>query len=277
MSSAGAVDKAEAYYDSADADAFYSSVWGGTDIHIGLYQEPREDIAAASRRTVAAMADLLGGVGAGSRVLDLGAGYGGAGRYLAERFGADVTCLNLSSVQNAENVRQNEAAGLSDRVHVVHGNFEQVPEPDGRFDAVWSQDAFLHSGRREQVLDEVARLTKPGAEVVFTDPMQTATANPAALAPILARIHLASLGSPEFYEHGLTARGFTFVKFEDHTPQMARHYARVAEVVRENYHQMQGRCSTQYLDAMLTGLEHWVRGAEQGDLCWGIFLFRKES
>lgn len=275
MQSEGAVDKAEAYYDSDDADAFYSTVWGGTDIHIGLYQSETEDIASASRRTVGAMADKLTVIDAGSQVLDLGAGYGGAARYLAERFGCHVTCLNLSTVQNAENQRQNAEAGLDDKVRVLHGNFEQVPEPDASADVIWSQDAFLHSGQRERVLDEVARLTRPGGEVVFTDPMQTANADPAGLAPILARIHLASLGSPEFYEAGLAARGFSLVEFEDHTAQMARHYTRVAEVVRSNYDAMVGRCSTDYLDAMLKGLAHWVEGAERGNLCWGIFLFRK--
>ena len=30
-----AVQRAEAYYDSVDADAFYRRIWGGEDIHIG--------------------------------------------------------------------------------------------------------------------------------------------------------------------------------------------------------------------------------------------------
>ena len=55
-----AVERAEAYYDSAEADAFYKTIWGGQDIHIGLYQGDDEPIADASRRTVEAMAQRLG-------------------------------------------------------------------------------------------------------------------------------------------------------------------------------------------------------------------------
>ena len=43
-----AVQKAEEYYDSSEADAFYKNVWGGEDIHIGIYETPDEDIARAS-------------------------------------------------------------------------------------------------------------------------------------------------------------------------------------------------------------------------------------
>ena len=29
---------AATYYDSSDADRFYAEIWGGEDIHIGLYE-----------------------------------------------------------------------------------------------------------------------------------------------------------------------------------------------------------------------------------------------
>ena len=39
---------AQEYYNSDDADNFYYRVWGGEDIHIGIYESAGEDIAAAS-------------------------------------------------------------------------------------------------------------------------------------------------------------------------------------------------------------------------------------
>ena len=41
------VETARSYYNSDDADNFYFHVWGGTDIHIGLYEIPGESIAVA--------------------------------------------------------------------------------------------------------------------------------------------------------------------------------------------------------------------------------------
>jgi cyclopropane fatty-acyl-phospholipid synthase-like methyltransferase len=76
-----AVDLAEAYYDSDDADAFYREIWGGEDIHIGLYDPPDLDIATASHATVVKLAGMIDGLNEATRVLDIGAGYGGAARW----------------------------------------------------------------------------------------------------------------------------------------------------------------------------------------------------
>src|SRR5690606_14939690 len=103
MTDASVVDTTERYYDSQDADEFYFHIWGGEDIHVGIYETPTQPVREASRHTVEAMAAELGELGAAQRVLDVGAGYGGAGRYLAQRFGCHVTCLNLSETQNRRN------------------------------------------------------------------------------------------------------------------------------------------------------------------------------
>ena len=62
-SSTAATEVARDYYNSDDADNFYYEIWGGEDIHIGLYREPGEPIALASTRTVATMASQLGMLG----------------------------------------------------------------------------------------------------------------------------------------------------------------------------------------------------------------------
>ena len=271
---ASAVDRAEAYYDSPDADTFYNLIWGGEDIHVGCYESPEEPIADASERTVARMAERLT-LSAGSRVLDLGAGYGGAARFLARTTGCHVTCVNLSEVQNERNRQLNGEQGLSDRVDVVHGDFEKLPQADGAFDVLWSQDAFLHSGDRPRVLDEIARVSAARSELVFTDPMQADDCPDGVLQPILDRLQLQSLGSPGFYRRELAARGFEESRFEDLTHQMATHYASVARVLRERYDELSRHVSRTYMDNMLRGLSHWVEGARAGHLAWGIFHFTR--
>ena len=75
------------------------------------------------------MADLVeGALGKNSRAIDLGSGFGGAARYLAKRFGCQVTCLNISEVENERNRKANAAAGLDKLIDVKHGTFEEIPE-----------------------------------------------------------------------------------------------------------------------------------------------------
>ena len=270
-----AVERAKEYYDSAESDSFYKTIWGGEDIHIGLYRSESETIADASRRTVQEMAKRIQGCGPNTRIMDLGAGYGGSARYLAKTFGCKVTCLNLSETQNTRNYELTAQAGLDDLVSVVHGDFENIPDTDDSYDVVWSQDAILHSGRRERVLDEVARILAPHGQLVFTDPMQSDYCPDGVLQPILDRIQLSTLGSFRFYREKLAARGFQEESIEDLTDQLRNHYFRVGQALRKNYDQAVELSGKTYVNNMLKGLQHWVDGADKGYLAWGIMDFRK--
>ncbi|GGC23931.1 hypothetical protein GCM10011371_09490 [Novosphingobium marinum] len=274
MSEAGeGVAVARDYYDSEEADSFYSAIWGGEDIHIGLY-DTTDDIRQASRLTVDHMAGKLGDL-SGKRVIDLGAGYGGAARVLAREHGANVTCLNLSTVENDRNRALTNEAGLSDRVEVVDGSFDDLPFGDATFDVAWSQDAILHAPDRSAVLDEVARVLGPGGLLVFHDPMQATDADTAALQPIYDRIHLPDLASIEFYRDGLLARGFEEVETEVLTEQLGNHYARVREELIARQDEL--ALPDEFVAKMSAGLSLWVDGARNGNLRWAIMLYRKQG
>lgn len=263
------------YYDSADADAFYAAIWGGEDIHVGLYESDGEDIAEASARTVRHMASKLE-LAPGTRVIDIGAGYGGAARHLARETGAQVTCLNLSEKENARNRKLTAEQGLEDKIEVVHGLFEDIPFPDDSFDVVWSQEALLHSGDRARVLKEVSRVLRPGGDFIFTDPMQADDIDHAsAYQSIYERIHLPDMESIGAYRAALEDLGFETIEIENLTRQLRNHYARVREELKARRHALEDRISPRYAERMLDGLTHWVEGADAGRLAWGVLHFRK--
>ncbi|TVQ28514.1 MAG: methyltransferase domain-containing protein [Spirochaetaceae bacterium] len=265
---------AETYYDGSDADGFYASIWGGEDIHIGIYDHPEETIRDASRRTVATMAEQVK-LSAADSVIDLGAGYGGSARYLAARYGCRVTCLNVSEVQNSRNRKLTAEQNLTGQITVVYGDFENLPYSDESFSVVWSQDALLHSGNRAAVMTEAARVCKSGGTIVFTDPMQADDANDGALEPVLERINLTSLGSPAFYRTAATENGLTLRSFTDLTPHLTRHYSRVLEELCRNESDARRISGDAYVDRMQAGLRHWVNAGSSGSLVWGIFVLDK--
>lgn len=264
---------AEEYYDSDAADRFYFTIWGGEDIHIGIYESPREPIQRASRRTVERIAQVLAPE-PGARVLDLGAGYGGAARYLVDAWDCRVDCLNISEVQNRRNQELTAKQGMSHAIEVIHASFEDIPRPNASYDAVWSQDAFLHSGARQRVLAEVKRVLRPGGSLIFTDPMQADSCPPGVLGPILTRIHLHDLGSFAWYRREARKLGFSEVRSIDLTEQLVRHYSRVHEELSSRYDEMVRLSHEDYVDRMLTGLTHWIEGGKSGHLAWGILHFR---
>ena len=271
------VETARNYYNSEDADNFYFHVWGGEDIHIGIYDTADEAIADASRRTVERMAALVPGLGPDTRVLDMGAGYGGAARWLAGRFGCRITALNLSERENARHREMNREQGLDHLIEVVDGSFETVPSPDARYDLVWSQDAILHSGRREQVIAEVARVLRPGGRFVFTDPMQADDCPLGVLEPVLARIHLDSLGSIATYRAAAARYGLAPIEVIEMTDNLVTHYSRVREDLIQARETLGGKVSDAYIDRMIAGLGHWVDAGTSGYLRWGILHFKKAA
>ena len=274
MATDSAIAVTRDYYDSKEADDFYRVIWGGEDIHIGLYEQDR-DVRAAARRTVDRMVNKLGTV-AGRRVLDLGAGYGGAARVLAGLHGAHVTCLNLSKVENARNRALTRQAGLENSISVVDGSFDDLPFGDAAFDVVWSQDAILHAPDRVAVLDEIARVLKPGGALVFTDPMQADVLDDkSALQPIYDRIHLSDLASVAFYRAALIERGFAEASIEILTPHLRTHYARIAEEFAGRRTAL--KIGDAFVERMLAGLGHRVSGADSCQLTWGILHFKKAA
>ncbi|WP_433873358.1 methyltransferase domain-containing protein [Saccharopolyspora sp. CA-218241] len=268
-----AVHTARDYYNSEDADNFYYHVWGGNDIHVGLYRGEGEEIDAASRRTVERMAGKVE-ITPETRILDIGAGYGGAARYLAATYGCKVSCLNLSEVENARNVEFNREAGLDELIEVKDGSFEDIPFQDNAFDIVWSQDAILHSGDRERVLEEVTRVLRPGGSFLFTDPMAADHARKKDLGPILDRLHLDSMGSPGFYRRELARLGLQSVDFDDLSEYLPVHYGRVLEVLEAKEGELASKISEDYRARMKVGLRNWVEAGQAGSLAWGIIHAR---
>ena len=268
------VDKAQDYYNSTPADEFYFKIWGGEHIHVGIYNHSKESIKDASPRIVHLMASKLK-LNSDTKLLDLGSGYGGAARYLAKKYGCQVTCLNLSEIQNERNDSLNKKHGLDHLITVMEGNFEDIPFSDNSFDVVWSQDAIVHSGNREQVLSEVDRVLMETGDFIFTDLMQTYDCPKSDLKPVLERIHLDSLGSFGFYVEQARKLDVKEIRVQDLSEHLTTHYHRVMEEVLDRYDEMVETCGKEYIDKMIQGLKHWVEAGENEYLSWGIIHMDK--
>jgi sarcosine/dimethylglycine N-methyltransferase len=273
--SAKAAQTARDYYNSDAADGFYFKVWGGEHIHVGIYETAGESVAAASRCTVEQLSTRLSALNADARVLDIGSGYGGAARHLASTYSCRITGLCISEVENERHRAMNRAQGLDHLIEVVDGNFEDMPFEDESFDIVWSQDAMLHSAERMRVFREVSRVLRTGGEFIFTDLMMADGCPEAAVKPILDRLLLESMASPEFYRFTASHCGFEELSYEDLTPHMTMHYERVLEDMDALVADDSSALDAAYVERARTGLQRWVDGGQAGHLAWGVFHYRR--
>ena len=274
MQQPSVVSRTRDYYNSNEVLSFQKLIYNYSDhCSIGLYYE-QESIHEAMYKTVEKMASLVP-FNESNLVLDMGAGYGGAARYLAKTFDCHVDCLNLSEGQNQRNRELNQKQGLDSQIRVIEGNFEEIPSPNEHYDVVWSQDALLFSSDRVKMLKEVYRVMKKGGHFIFTDPMQSNECPAKVLQHLLHRIHLDTLPSFDFYRNTATALGFEEVELIELTEQLTIHYTRLLEEINTRYETFIKASGKDYIDHQKNGLEHWIEAGKNGHLNWGILHFRK--
>lgn len=98
----------------------------------------------------------------GKRVLDVGAGGGFLSVELVQR-GAHVTALDLAP--RALSAARAEASRRQLSLGAVAASAEHMPLRDASFDLVVCTDVLPHIVDKQRVLDELARLVKPGGQL----------------------------------------------------------------------------------------------------------------
>lgn len=272
---------AQDYYDSSDAFAFYQKVWGGSNIHVGLYNPSETDISVntikeASQRSLERLLTKFP-PRQGQVVMDMGSAYGGCARFIAAFFGATVHCIDLSAKENAVNREMTAKAGLSKLVLCPYErSFTCTGLETGSVDLVLSQDAFLHAGKyRKGVMYEAFRVLRRGGAMVFSDIMQSDFCNPSDLKEVYDRIHLDDMGSVSQYQRWGEEAGLSFVEFDDLSDQLAFHYGNVLKVLEQQRSSLKGEISDTYMTQMEYGLRKWVEHSKKDHLQWGFLVFQK--
>lgn len=125
---------------------------------------PWTDLAGAQRRKIDRLLDRAG-VGAGTRVLEIGTGWGELCLRAAAR-GATVRSVTLSVEQRELARSRVEAAGLSDRVTIELLDYRDV---DGEYDAVVSVEMIEAVGEKywPTYFQTIDRVLAPGGRVAI--------------------------------------------------------------------------------------------------------------
>jgi len=105
---------------------------------------------------------------AGTRVLDLGAGLGGAARCLAAEHGCTVTALELSPELHATGAELTRRTGLAARVRHCCADL-RAPAPEAPYDLVWLQHVDMHVPDKEVLYIAVRAALAPGGRAVWHD------------------------------------------------------------------------------------------------------------
>ena len=158
-----------------------------------------------------------------SQVLDVACGSGHTTLRIAERTGCFVQGVDIhqNAIDEAHGAAQ-ERGMASRAAFQVHDASKPLSFGDATFDALICIDAINHLPNRPAILDEWARVLKPGGVLVFTDPIVVSGPLTAQEIAIRSSIGFFLFVPPGTDERLLEDAGFTVNEVVDRTGNMAK-------------------------------------------------------
>jgi len=157
----------------------------------------------------------------GTRVLDVGGGFGGPARTLAVEFGCDVTVVDLTESYVRAARMLTSRMGLDDRVRHHLGNALELSFPDGVFDMVWTQNSGMNIADKERLYTGFHRVLRPGGVLALQEPMAGPT-EPIIYPVMWARdASLSFLRTPAAMKSLIERTGFVLRAWDDVTAATA--------------------------------------------------------
>jgi SAM-dependent methyltransferase len=103
------------------------------------------------------------------RVLDAGTGIGGTARFLAARYGCQVTAIDLTREYCETASWLNQLTGLDGKITVRQGDVTGLPFADAAFDVVTSQHVQMNVADKARLYAEARRVLVTGGRLAIWD------------------------------------------------------------------------------------------------------------
>ncbi len=169
----------------------------------------------------------LAQINGSDRVLDVGCGIGGPSRFLASKFGCQVTGLDFTAEFVALAAMLAQRTRLADKVTYRQGDALDLPFADASFDIVWSQNAAMNIADRDRLYGEMRRVLVPGGRLALQEIAAGPGGEPFYPAPWADDKSISFLSTPHATRAALERIGFRVIAWQDTTAealeqQMAR-------------------------------------------------------
>ena len=258
-------------------DPMYRSMvrmWG-ENINLGYFETPDDDLAIATERANARLAEAAG-LGDGMEMLEVACGVGGAARYVARRFDARIVATNLSRDQLAIAKDRTEPA-ISNRISYEYADFHDLPYPDNRFHVWWCALSVLHAVDKPRVIGEAFRVLKPGGRMVLTELTAAEGLAPETLKRFSADAHSPGLWSMSQYDRGFNEAGFAVLEREDWSERALWAWRRLPHELESRRSEIESDVGAQPLNDTLDRYRMWERAASAGIVGCAFYALEKPS
>lgn len=148
---------------------------------------------------------------ANDQLLDVGCGLGGAARFVADKFGCNVTGIDLTDeyIQTGQSI--NQWVGLHEQIELQQGSALELPFEADRFDGGYMIHVGMNIADKSDLFSGVNRVLKTGAAFGVYDVMQVSNGDLTYPVPWANVEPLSHLAMPQAYEDALCDAGFEIV------------------------------------------------------------------
>jgi arsenite methyltransferase len=169
----------------------------------------------------------------GERLLDVASGTGASALFAAREFEVTVTGMDYGEAAVLSATAAAEAERLGERVLFRQGDAEDLPLPDGSFDAALCECSLCTFPNKPQALAEMRRVLKPGGRVAISDVVVDPERLPdELLGPIATIACVGSALTRSGYEELLAEAGFEVFAVEDRASDTASFAEGIEERLR---------------------------------------------
>lgn len=262
------------YYD--DFGDVYEAVWD-EQIHTGRF-ESDEDLKTATEKMNSFLAEL-GEIKSDSKILNIGSGRGGADRFLAKKYLAQVTGLDLSQKQISQ-ARQRIPKNKSDNINYIQGSMTSLPFPESSFDIIWAQESFFHCNNKAKAMAEFERVLKTGGKIIMEDTALGSREAEREVAELFGkRVNVSKMLTAEDYETLAGQFGLNMLKKKNLTKNLEKTYHAIIEHIKINFRKIQTEIPQKYQEKLdnYFGFPDSERLAREGKLACYAFVFQKTT
>lgn len=165
-----------------------------------------------------AIDDMFNGINlAQKKCLDIGFGLAGAAMYLAKKYRAQVTGLEINPrmVSEANKKVHDQTKTLLN--FLTYHDFPKIPCFDDEFDVVYSKGVLVHLQDKQSTFHEIFRTLKPHGHLVIDDWLSSSDHGWSKRVEKISEIENLSLfpTSKKTYTHLLEQAGFKMIQMDD--------------------------------------------------------------